>query len=115
MTEILEIMMLLCFGASWPLNVLKSYRARTAKGKSLAFLILICAGYVCGIIAKPLSGSFKWYVLLFYILNLVLVLLDVLLYFRNRKLDKRADEEFLGLYVEHQEAKDSENQKEKKV
>ena len=33
MSEILEIVMILCFGASWPFNVYKSYHARTAKGK----------------------------------------------------------------------------------
>ena len=51
MPEILEIIMILCFGASWPFNVAKSYRARTAKGKSLLFLILIEVGYVAGIAA----------------------------------------------------------------
>ena len=52
MAEILEIIMLLCFGASWPLNVIKSYKARTAKGKSLAFLLLIIIGYIAGITSK---------------------------------------------------------------
>ena len=27
MSELFEIFMIVCFGASWPLNVLKSYRA----------------------------------------------------------------------------------------
>ena len=38
--ELFEILMIVSFGLSWPMNVLKSYRARTAKGKSLPFLLL---------------------------------------------------------------------------
>ena len=90
MPEMLEIVMLLCFGASWPMNVIKSYRARTAKGKSLPFLLLIITGYVFGIIGKLIGGNFKWYVLFFYVLNLVMVSTDLALYVRNYRLDKAA-------------------------
>ena len=94
MSEIFEIAMVLCFGASWPMNIMRSYRARTAKGKSLAFLILISIGYVAGIISKFTNEAYmadfasKWYVLIFYILNLGMVGLDLILYARNYKLDK---------------------------
>lgn len=91
MAEILEIIMVVSFGASWPLNVMKSYKARTTKGKSLAFLLLISFGYVCGITSKLMAPSFKWYVLFFYVLNLIMVLCDVAIYFRNYKLDKKAE------------------------
>lgn len=91
MSEILEIMMIVSFGASWPLNVIKSYKARTTKGKSLGFLVLIFTGYIWGIAAKLLSPEFKWYVLFFYVLNMLMVGLDLLIYFRNKKLDKLAD------------------------
>ena len=87
MAELLEIIMIVSFGASWPLNVLKSYKARTAKGKSLSFLILIFTGYICGITGKLMAPSFKWYVLFFYVLNFLMVGADLVLYFRNRKLD----------------------------
>ena len=96
MPEILEIIMILCFGASWPFNVYKSYRARTAKGKSLLFLILIEAGYVAGIAAQLANPAYmaafgeKWYVLFFYVLNFTMVGVDVVLYFRNKRLDKMA-------------------------
>ena len=86
--EILEILMVVCFGCSWPMNVRKSYLARTTKGKSLGFLIMICIGYVCGIASKIIGGSFKWYVMFFYVLNLCMVLLDVAMYARNYKLDQ---------------------------
>ena len=37
--------------------------------------------------------SEKWYVLFFYILNLVMVGVDLALYFRNKALDKKAEAE----------------------
>ena len=86
--EILEILMVVCFGCSWPMNVRKSYLARTTKGKSLGFLIMICIGYVCGIASKIIGGSFKWYVMFFYVLNLFMVSLDVAMYARNYRLDQ---------------------------
>ena len=90
-SEIMEILMIVAFGISWPLNVIKSYKARTAKGKSLAFLLFIFAGYICGVIGKLTAPSFKWYVLFFYLLNLIMVGLDLLLYVRNYRLDKLAE------------------------
>lgn len=89
MSEILEIAMVLCFGFSWPMSVIKSYKSRTTKGKSLFFLIMIFVGYICGIAAKLIAPSYKWYVLFFYVLNLILVGADLCLYFRNYKLDKK--------------------------
>ncbi len=92
LAEILEIFMIVSFGFSWPLNVMKSYKARTAKGKSLAFLLFIEFGYVCGITSKLVNeNGFKWYVLFFYILNFIMVGIDIILYFRNKSLDKKGD------------------------
>ncbi len=97
MSEILEIIMIVSFGASWPMNVMKSYKARTAKGKSLSFLCLILFGYVAGIASKLLNEAYmnafsqKWYVLFFYCLNFLMVAADVVLYFRNKKLDRLND------------------------
>ena len=99
MSEILEVIMIVSFGASWPLNVVKSYKARTTKGKSLGFLCLIFFGYVAGIASKLLNESYmlsfssKWYVLFFYVLNLIMVGTDLCLYFRNYKLDKKKEAE----------------------
>lgn len=89
--ELMEICMIVAFGCSWPMNVIKSYKVRTAKGKSLSFLILILFGYICGITGKLVSPSFRWYVLFFYILNFVMIFMDLLLYFRNRRLDKQRE------------------------
>lgn len=96
MAEILEVIMIICFGASWPFNVIKSYKAHTAKGKSLWFLCLIIFGYIAGIASKFLNEAYmadfstKWYVLFFYFLNLIMVTADLILYFRNKKLDRRS-------------------------
>ena len=97
MSEILEIIMIVSFGFSWPANVMKSYKARTAKGKSLMFLCLIFFGYIAGIASKLLNEAYmasfssKWYVLFFYVLNLLMVGADLLLYVRNRHLDSKAE------------------------
>ena len=87
--EILEMAMVLSFGASWPISVLKSYKMRTTKGKSLPFLLLIFFGYVCGVAGKLLSPGYKWYVLFFYVMNLTMVGTDIVLYARNYRLDKK--------------------------
>lgn len=88
--ELLEAAMVISFGISWPLSIMKSYRARTAKGKSLLFLSFIFFGYICGIIWKMLAfyetGVIKWPTY-FYFLNLVMVGTDIVLYFRNRRID----------------------------
>ena len=97
MSEILEIIMIVSFGASWPLNVMKSYKARTTKGKSLPFLLLILFGYVAGIASKFVNEAYmaaigqKWYVLFFYFLNFIMVSADLCMYVRNYRLDKAAE------------------------
>lgn len=97
MSEFLEMVMIVTFGASWPMNVLKSYKARTTKGKSLAFLCLIFFGYIAGSISKLVNQTYmasfsqKWYVLFVYVLNLIMVGADLILYFRNKRLDRRAE------------------------
>lgn len=87
MGHILETLMLVCFGLSWPLNVAKAYRARTTRGTSLPFIILIVTGYVAGIGAKIVTQQFN-YVLAVYVLNLIIVLTNMAVYFRNLALDK---------------------------
>ena len=89
--ELMEVCMIVAFGCSWPVNVIKSYRVRTTQGKSLAFLLLIFGGYICGIVGKLLAPSCKWYVLFFYILNMTMVGVDLLLYARNYRLDKQKE------------------------
>ena len=88
MGSIFETVMLLCFGFSWPMNLIKAYNAKTAKGTSLPFILLIIIGYVAGITAKIVTGQTN-YVLAAYVLNLAIVLLNLVIYFRNSTLDKQ--------------------------
>lgn len=88
MGSILETVMLICFGFSWPLNVIKAYKAKTAKGTSLPFILLIITGYIAGIAAKVITGQIN-YVLIAYIVNLAIVSLNIVIYFRNASLDKK--------------------------
>lgn len=88
MGSIFETVMLLCFGFSWPMNLIKAYNAKTAKGTSLPFILLIIIGYVAGIAAKIVTGQTN-YVLAAYVLNLAIVLLNLVIYFRNSTLDKK--------------------------
>ena len=97
MAEFLEVIMIVSFGASWPLNVIKSYKAKTTRGKSLPFLCLIFFGYIAGIASKLQNESYmisirsKWYVIFFYVLNLIMVGIDLCLYFRNYRFDKESE------------------------
>ena len=88
MGSVLETVMLVCFGFSWPLNVIKAYKAKTAKGTSLPFILLIITGYIAGITAKLITGQIN-YVLIAYILNLSIVSMNIIVYFRNVSLDKK--------------------------
>ena len=88
MGSIFETVMLICFGLSWPLNVIKAYKARTAKGTSLPFLLLIITGYIGGIAAKVITNQIN-YVLVVYLVNLVIVLVNLAVYVRNVALDRK--------------------------
>ena len=85
--SIFEMIMLICFGAAWPLSIYKSYTSRSIAGKSVFFLVVIMIGYVAGIMNK-LFYNYDWVIYL-YILNLAMVFTDTMLYFRNLKLSKR--------------------------
>lgn len=82
--------MLVCFGISWPFNIAKSIRSRTAKGKSVAFELLIIAGYLCGLVGKFILGNLS-YVVFFYIADILMVAADLVLTIRNRRLDRERD------------------------
>lgn len=82
-----EIAFLICFGAAWPASIYKSFKSRTNKGKSLFFLLLILIGYTMGILHKIFYSMDG--VILLYILNFLMVLTDMILYFRNGRIAKR--------------------------
>ena len=82
-----EIGMLACFGAAWPMNILKSLKSRTAAGKSVIFQWAILVGYISGICHKLLYSMDI--VLILYVLNFLMVATDMVLIYRNRRLDKK--------------------------
>lgn len=90
MAQFLEIAMIVAFGLSWPNNIITTLKNKSTKGKSLTFLMLIDFGYICGILAKLISGNIVWYVLFFYILNFIMVTTDMCLYFYYRGKEKNA-------------------------
>lgn len=82
--------MLVCFGISWPFNIAKSLRSRTAKGKSVIYEILVVVGYFFGLAAKIILGDVN-YVMIFYIVDILMVTTDIVLTFSNRRLDRERD------------------------
>lgn len=86
--SIFEAAMLICFGASWPFAVLKTYKSKCVKGKSRLFLILIILGYICGMINKILNSVDIVFWL--YVVNLLLVSTDFMfcILYRNREENK---------------------------
>lgn len=89
LSEVLETMMIIGFGVSWPLSIMRSYKSRSTKGKSVLFLFCIVFGYICGIVSKLLANNLNlafW----FYIPNIIMVSTDICLYFRNKKIEAGA-------------------------
>ncbi len=92
--QLCEIGMLVAFGCSWPFNILKSWRSRTAKGKSVVFEFIVVFGYLVGLLGKLITysrtGVWAWSIW-FYFADIAMVLIDIVLYFRNTALDRRAE------------------------
>lgn len=84
MVQIFECIMLICFGISWPVSVYKSIVSKSTQGKSVIFIIAILIGYTFGILGKIIGDNIT-YVLIVYIFNFIVVSLDLVLYFINRK------------------------------
>lgn len=88
LASVLEAVMLVCFGLSWPINAMKAFKSRTAVGTSWMFLGLITFGYIAGIAAKFVGGMVNW-VLVVYFINLAALVVNWVIYARNRSLDKQ--------------------------
>lgn len=92
MVQIFETCMLICFGLSWPFNISKSLRAKTAKGKSMLFEVIIIIGYLMGLAGKIVSGNVT-YVAAVYVIDILMVSTDLILTIRNHRLDKLRERE----------------------
>ena len=97
---LMEMLMLICFGLSWPINIAKAWKARSTKGISVLFYCFILLGYLVGIAAKlaliryyapaPWYETVHWYVLFFYVLNTLMVAAGIAIWFRNRAQENKA-------------------------
>ncbi len=94
MADFFEVLMIVCFGFSWPFNIMKLYKSRTAKNTSVQFYFLIWIGYIFGLISKGMKvsagGHVAGYVWFFYCLNTLMLTIGIILYYRNKKLDMEA-------------------------
>ena len=86
--SIFEIAMLICFGAAWPFSIHRSWKSGKTGGKSVGFLFIILVGYACGI-ANKLFYHFDSVIYL-YVLNMLMVSVDTILWFRNKKREKNS-------------------------
>ena len=84
--SIFEIIMLVCFGAAWPFSIYRSYTSKSIAGKSPYFLLIIILGYVAGILNKMFYNYDQ--VVYLYVINLMMVSIDFMLYIKNSKLQK---------------------------
>lgn len=109
MAELLEATMMVCFGLSWPMNLLKNIKAKSARNMSLQFILLIIFGYLAGITAKIATHRFN-YVLVVYLLNLVVVSANVIVYFINCRYDKKAEQANAALCKELSGTKETNTQ-----
>lgn len=82
--SIFEAIMLICFGTAWPFSIYKSWKSRACAGKSVIFLYIVLFGYAAGITHKILNDPDL--VIALYVLNSLMVLTDILLYYRNVRL-----------------------------
>lgn len=100
MENVLEVLMVVCFGISWPLNIRKLLQSGTAKGTSVLFYFFIWTGYLFGLASKGIKaahgGATPAYVWFFYILNTLMVSFGILLYFRNKRLDQAREQAEAG-------------------
>jgi hypothetical protein len=78
--QIFEAIMLICFGIGWPVSVIKTLRTKVVTGKSPLFMGIVWLGYLSGICHKIFVAP-DWVICL-YILNIVMISVDLALYFR---------------------------------
>lgn len=99
-TSVMETLMVICFGISWPINIIKAWKSKTAKGSSLLFYFFIWIGYIFAMVGKmamiianspnPWYETVKWYVMFFYVLNIIMVSAGIIICLRNKWFDKRS-------------------------
>ena len=90
MAQLLEVVMLICFGLSWPISLIKTIRDKQAKSGNAPFMCLILLGYAAGIVAKLMTAgcNFVFYV---YLLNILIVLANLIItLYKQKKFSKKS-------------------------
>ncbi|MFA7074057.1 MAG: hypothetical protein WC234_02575 [Endomicrobiaceae bacterium] len=88
--SIFEIIMLLCFASAWPFSIRKSYVSKQNTGKSIVFLYIVLIGYIAGMMHKVVYNMDGVFYL--YLFNFFLVSADMIIYYRNERIAKKARE-----------------------
>lgn len=83
MMSVFEIGMLVCFGFAWPTSIYKSIKSKSVEGKSVLFMYIIMTGYLFGMIHKIVYNLD--FVIVLYAINFIMVFIDLLLYYYNKK------------------------------
>jgi len=86
--SIFEALMLICFGISWPISIIKALRTHQVAGKSPLFMGIVLLGYAFGILHKILITRDP--VIFLYIFNFCMVAIDFGLYLRFRPRQEKA-------------------------
>ncbi|MCF6177151.1 MAG: hypothetical protein L3J71_15450 [Victivallaceae bacterium] len=86
-----EAVMLFCFGASWPISIIKTIKAKNPTGKSINFLYLVLVGYLAGCLKCVANGGLDKIIWL-YALNGTMVAIDIVLvhYYVKQLKDKQS-------------------------
>lgn len=101
-----EIAMLVCFGISWPISVLKSWKTKSTTGKSILFMTAILIGYIAGILHKIFFSPD--FVIIIYVFNLVMVSLDVTLYWIHFSREQKALKAAVGEAINQVDKRETE-------
>ena len=85
---IFEGIMILCWGISWPAAVIKTYKTKNVEGISILFLWFVFLGYISGLMFKMFEALGSGHinpVTILYIINLVFVGSELVMYYKYRK------------------------------
>lgn len=76
--SVLEAMMFICFGVSWPVSIVKAIKTKEVLGKSPMFMSLVAVGYVIGISHKVIYSCDL--LIFLYFFNFTMIVTDLYLY-----------------------------------
>jgi hypothetical protein len=87
MISVFEIVMLACFGISWPFAIIKTIRSKTVKGVTPVFYWLVFMGYIAGTLHKIIYSLDP--VIILYVINSITVGTQIILFYYYRRLDNK--------------------------